>query len=82
MYTAIVAGRSANVSSYEAAKSAAKDALTVAANNIRSNPRLFRSPKVRTRVAAAVERVTFPKKAGNVAVTVAGVIPVRIKKSS
>lgn len=81
MYATRVAGTSQNVTSYEAAVKAVKSDLSAVAANIRSNPRLFRSPKTRSRVADALTKVSFPKKSGNVARTIAGIVPVAIAKA-
>lgn len=93
MYKVAVNGSTAaSVSSYEKAIPAAREAATAAANSIlaraesiRANTRLYRSPKSRANVAAALVRqaknvigaVTrpgvFPKKSGNVIVSAGGV---------
>lgn len=79
-YVVRVSGNSAVVSSYDAAVKTAKQMLADTAANIRANARLFRSPKVRSTVAARMLRAAFPKKAGPVAMKVAGVVPVTIAK--
>lgn len=96
MYTVAVNGNTAaSESSYEKAVIAAKAVITDAANAILrsasvvlNNPRLYRSPKARRNVAAALNRkaialasnAKFPKKSGNVAVHV-GNLSVTIEKA-
>lgn len=89
MYNVKLNGRtSTSVSSYEKAVGIAKasapavaDAIRARAAAIASNPRLFRSPKARHNVSAALLRTAekaadalkFPKKAADVSVNVGGV---------
>lgn len=81
MYNVSVAGSTASSTSYDGAKATAKANLSAFAENVRTNPRLFRSPKTRTAVAAAALRVVFPKKSGDVTKNVAGVLSVSILKA-
>lgn len=81
MYNVKVAGSAQSVTSYDAAKAGAKAALATTAENIRTNRRLFRSPKVGARIAAEVLRTSFPKKSGDIRRVVAGVVPVTILKA-
>jgi hypothetical protein len=80
-YAIKVSSVSATESSYEAAVKATKAALAKTAENIRTNHSLFRSPKTRTAFAAALAKVSFPKKAGNVNRVVAGIVPVSIVRA-
>lgn len=89
MYNVNVNGRTAaSESSYEKAVAAAKAAaidtantILRAAGNVMSNPKLYRSPKARRNVAAAMSRqamnlgmaAKFPKKSGDVTVRAGGV---------
>jgi hypothetical protein len=80
MYAVAVNNRQTNATSYDAATKAAKSTLADVAQNIRTNPRLFRSPKTRTAVARLVASQTLPKKAGNVERVIGGVVTLRIVK--
>lgn len=96
MYSFNVAGRTvASESSYEKAVAAAKAnaaavsaAVLARADNFAYNTRLLRSPKARATMAAALRTTAgnvaaslkFPKKSGNVNLTIGGV-PVAIVKA-